>query len=151
MRHRFFTSLTLLFVAGLWAASPALAADTKVHSGKTWVAPKTPDGQPDLQGTWTNATITPFERPDDVADKAVLSPEEAAELRSGQPTMCGSPAETGRRRQLQSGLVRLRHQSDGHSADPLVVDPPDGRVPVNAAAVPSGTMMSRTSPIRRST
>jgi hypothetical protein len=28
-----------------------------------WIPPRTPDGHPDLQGFWTNATITPFERP----------------------------------------------------------------------------------------
>jgi len=27
-----------------------------------WVVPRTPDGHPDLQGNWTNATLTPFER-----------------------------------------------------------------------------------------
>jgi hypothetical protein len=35
---------------------------------------------PDLQGTWTNATITPFERPDELAGKPVLTPAEAAEI-----------------------------------------------------------------------
>ena len=28
-----------------------------------YVAPRTPDGHPDLQGNWTNATLTPLERP----------------------------------------------------------------------------------------
>ena len=35
-------------------------------------------GDIDLQGTWNYATMTPLERPRDLADKAVLSPEEAA-------------------------------------------------------------------------
>lgn len=30
-----------------------------------WVMPRTPDGKPDLQGIWTNATQTPLERPDE--------------------------------------------------------------------------------------
>ena len=29
---------------------------------KPWVLERTPDGKPDLQGIWTNATITPLER-----------------------------------------------------------------------------------------
>src|SRR5579884_1012030 len=41
---------------------------------------RTPDGQPDLQGIWTNPTITPFERPQELAGKAVLSEQEAAAL-----------------------------------------------------------------------
>jgi hypothetical protein len=32
---------------------------------KRWVMPRTPDGKPVLQGSWTNATLTPLERPDD--------------------------------------------------------------------------------------
>jgi len=43
-------------------------------------AQRTPDGQPDLQGIWTNATITPFERPASLAGKATLTEEEARAL-----------------------------------------------------------------------
>src|SRR5579862_4269636 len=43
-----------------------------------WTPPKTPDGQPDLQGVWTNITLTPLERPAEFAGKPFLTPEEAA-------------------------------------------------------------------------
>src|SRR5579884_296335 len=45
-----------------------------------WTPSRTPDGQPDMQGIWTNPTITPFERPQELAGKAVLSEQEAAAL-----------------------------------------------------------------------
>ena len=41
---------------------------------------RTPDGQPDLQGVWTNATLTPFERPAELAGKATLTEQEVAAI-----------------------------------------------------------------------
>jgi hypothetical protein len=43
-----------------------------------WKAPRTIDGQPDLQGVWDFRTITPLERPASLGDKQVLTDEEAA-------------------------------------------------------------------------
>ena len=56
MSMRSSTSLLGLCLATVTAAllSPAAA--------QQWVMPRTPDGHPDLQGNWTNVTITPFQR-----------------------------------------------------------------------------------------
>ena len=43
-----------------------------------WVTPRTPDGHPDLQGNWTNATITPIQRPQ--GQEPVLTPQQIAEI-----------------------------------------------------------------------
>src|SRR6266852_997369 len=56
------------------------AANKTAAKSKTWTQAHTPDGQPDLQGVWTNPTITPFERPTELGAKAVLTEKEAAEL-----------------------------------------------------------------------
>jgi hypothetical protein len=50
--------LSAIPLAPLGAQTPAKASG----SGKPWVAPRTPDGQPDLQGNWSNETQTPLER-----------------------------------------------------------------------------------------
>jgi len=135
MRHRLFAYLTLASVAVLPATGPASAAGAKEPSGKTWVPPSTPDGQPDLQGTWTNATITPFERPDELATKAALTPEEAAELekraaenRVDRPPKVG---DVGSYNQVwfDSGTKVMSTRQTS-----LVVDPSDGRVPITPAA-----------------
>jgi hypothetical protein len=54
--------------------SPGLAAE---QAQAKWKVPRTADGQPDLQGMWTNATITPLERPNDFGDRLVLTDAEA--------------------------------------------------------------------------
>ena len=46
----------------------------------TWTAPRTPDGQPDLQGVWLNTSATPFERPKALAGRPFLTDDEVAEL-----------------------------------------------------------------------
>ena len=75
------TRLATLIV--MLAAVPALAfAATPPHpaSNTPYKAPRTPLGQPDLQGNWTNATITPLTRPAKFGERAVLTAEEAAAM-----------------------------------------------------------------------
>src|SRR5688572_1714745 len=50
------------------------------ESTKGWKAPRTADGHPDLQGIWTNATITPLERQPQFGDRLTITEEEARAL-----------------------------------------------------------------------
>ena len=45
-----------------------------------WTVPRTPDGQPDLQGVWANNNATPLERPKQLAGRAYLTEQEVAAL-----------------------------------------------------------------------
>ena len=130
--------MTYLFLAliGLLAAPP-LPAQVK----KAWVAPHTPDGHPDLQGIWTNATITTLERPPEFAGKATVSDTEARayerqDAQTNDADTPGSPiwakagsAGVGFYNNLfvdrGSELARV----DGVKRTSLIVDPPDGKIP----------------------
>src|SRR5713226_6443720 len=48
---------------------------------KTWTAPLTPDGQPDLQGVWLSNSATPLERPKQLEGRQSLTDAEVAELK----------------------------------------------------------------------
>jgi hypothetical protein len=127
----------LAFALGLVAAlSGARGAAQSKTPHQPWTAPRTPDGQPDLQGIWTNATITPFERPANLRDRAFLTSAEADELErqaAARRDEDGPPrsGDVGSYNQFwfDSGnrVVATRQTS-------LVVEPPDGRVPLTAAA-----------------
>lgn len=56
------------------------AAANRQREGKAWVVPRTAGGHPDLQGFWSNATLTPFERPREFAAKEFFTEDEAAEF-----------------------------------------------------------------------
>jgi hypothetical protein len=50
--------------------------------GAGWQPPKTSWGHPDIQGNWSNATLTPLTRP--AGQEPVLTPEEVARIEAGQ-------------------------------------------------------------------
>src|SRR5262245_32080640 len=62
---------------GLALTATAAAAQQTPATANSF---RTPWGDPDLQGIWTNATLTPLERPDNAPDKEFLSEEEAAQI-----------------------------------------------------------------------
>ena len=72
-------ALAALLIAGGANAQPQnpKAAGKSAPAAK-WVQPRTPDGQPDMGGVWTNATLTPFERPASLGSKQFFTEEEAA-------------------------------------------------------------------------
>ncbi len=78
------TSILVLALASAGMAAPAVA-QAQTRDAKQWVVPRTADGHPDLQGYWTNATITPIQRP--AGQGRVLTPEQVAAI-EGQREEC---------------------------------------------------------------
>jgi hypothetical protein len=91
--------------------------------------------QSDLQGIWTNGTLTPFERPPALGTKAFYTPEEAAieerQAAERRNSRTRRPGDVGNDNEafVDSGykLVSTRQTS-------LIVDPPDGRIPIRPEA-----------------
>jgi hypothetical protein len=96
MSHRSLVSIVALVVLIL-VALPAAAQTTKATtSGKVWTMPRTPDGKPDLQGVWTDNTVTPFERPKGLGTKEFYTDAELAEAtRKAQTGNVGEEGELG--------------------------------------------------------
>lgn len=105
--------------------------------------PRTPDGHPDLQGTWTNATLTPMERPAVFAGKLNVTDEEAVKFEKAQQDELAAgdgksdsdfhrragSGETGGYNALFIDRGSQLARVDGVKRSSLVIDPPDGRVP----------------------
>src|SRR5678815_3764167 len=113
-----------------------------VARADTYTAPRTSDGQPDLQGFWTNATLTPVERPASLGNKLVLSEAEAQamENRMAQQMAAASapsdPKEVQRAGQAVGGYNMFWADFgtqvaivNGERRSSLIVDPPQGRMP----------------------
>jgi len=123
-------SLATVSVAGQTApaAAKATAAPAKVYT-----PPRTPDGQPDLQGFWTNATYVQLERPNGVT-KEFYTPEEAEEAIKRAAEREATQTEPGTTADVhydftQFGLDRSQSTIARSLRTSLVVDPPDGKIP----------------------
>lgn len=143
MNSRFpaaFAVFALILTTQLPGQSPKPAEAAK--GGKM---ARTPDGHPDLQGTWTNATLTPMERPAVFKDKPTATDAEAkafedrdlsvndidkpdAPLLAAAGSGSGATAVGGYNNLFMdrgSQLARV----DGVKRTSLIIDPSDGRVP----------------------
>ncbi len=125
-----------------------VAAAANLTAQKTkWTVPRTIDGQPDLQGTWANNTVTPLERPVELAGKARLTDAEVAMLRARSARLFSGEGDAAFGDQIFAALLTNPDKfvsSDGRTGDynqfwlpdrvfdnrtSLITDPPDGRVP----------------------
>ena len=105
---------------------------------KNYAPPRTPDGQPDLQGVWTNVTITPLERPANLAGKEFFTAAEARQYEKDTVDRNNADRRDGG---AQADLNRAYNDAWYDRGTKvvetlrtsLVIDPPDGHIPRVAA------------------
>ena len=122
----------------LIAVFMSLLSPLAVSQPSAYEPPRTPDGHPDLQGTFTFRTLTPMQRPTELGERAVLTEEEAAEWaafenrRQNRDLIIDSVGGA----QYPPGVISYNEfwyeRGDDTVVDrrtSLIVDPPNGRIP----------------------
>lgn len=140
MRKR--TSAMVAAVALAACAAGALSA-TVAGQTRQRALPRTPDGHPDLQGTYDIATLTPIERPAAAGGRLTITDQQAAAVEGTEKSRVfdrALPSEPDRAAPPIGGNVGGYNnfwidrgdrviRVDGSPRSSLIIDPPDGRIP----------------------
>ena len=132
--HRLFVvgSGLIVLVVLMWSTTMPVSGQNRAYK-----APRTADGQPDLQGFWTNTTYTPLQRPKDVT-KEFYTREEALEILKRAAIIEGEQTEPGTIPDVhydftQFGLDRNQGGLALNLRTSLIFDPPNGQLPPMSA------------------
>jgi hypothetical protein len=119
--------VTLLIVMPTRGAEPD--AKDGATAPKSWSPPRTPDGQPDLQGYWTNGSYIPLERPKELGDKEFYTQAEAAavEKKKLQDDHSQAADDIHYDNVIWQGDKYAKGSPSLRTS--IVFDPPDGRLP----------------------
>ena len=132
MNRRVLVAAALLIALAAGAACSG-SGGSGATAGGGYTVPRTPDGQPDLQGFWTNTTYTPVERPEGVT-KEFYTQAEAAAIEQQAAAIEGEQTEPGTAADVhydftQFGLDRSQGGVASNVRTSMIIDPADGRLP----------------------
>ena len=141
MRHVFLVGRDALVLATVcFALVPAVEAQGHSSAApptggqKAHILPRTASGHPDLRGFWTSATLTPFERPRELAGKEFFTEAEAAAferrmLEANDRDRRASTPEADVNQAYNEAWFERGTKVFPTRRTSIVIDPPDGRVP----------------------
>jgi len=143
MNNRIMLVLAVLCATAVPGVVSATAAQARTSDAGQWEVPRTPDGHPDLQGNWTNITLTPFEREEGRGPVFTWAEVDALERPAGQIDGCpANPGTVACGRTLRPGSLSGQEYSevywerglrvaivDGEPRTSLITHPANGRRP----------------------
>src|SRR5258708_5480371 len=136
MRHRFSGSMTTvaIAVAAVSAVSGTRASAQAPAASATAAAPalKTPWGEPDLQGIWTDETDTPLQRSPKYASQELFTEAQREELDKERSALLRRDRRVERGTELDvAGAYNAVFTSQKRTGarTSMIVDPPNGRIP----------------------
>jgi hypothetical protein len=134
-------TLGIMIVVALLVSGSALGQTSRSRAS---TPPRTPWGDPDLQGVWDYRTITPLERPRALGERPVFTDEEAAKFEAEEnrrqnrdlidPTKGGANYPPGGVVPYNEFWYDRGSKVVGSKRTSLIVDPPDGRLPARTPA-----------------
>src|SRR5438132_12678430 len=153
MRYPFSMSIAVMVavaaIVGL-TANPVLGQSAKSPAAaKSWAVPKTPWGDPDLQGTWTSDDCigTPMQRPVNLGDRQFITEQEIAQRESQLARQAENDKQEFVAQDARVGVGPPGHWGE-RARRPcrqtsLIVDPSNGRMPemtaeAKARRIPEG-------------
>jgi hypothetical protein len=132
MRHRYLVSLAaLLGTLVLVLLAPFPIAGQSAGTAKPGAAPRTPWGDPDLQGVWHVTSGVPLERPEQYAGREFLTDKEVEELDRQKAGNQGRNTRAANATQDVGGAYNAVFNSilKTGKRTSMIIDPPDGRIP----------------------
>jgi hypothetical protein len=142
--HRGTLSMVGAAVAALLATGGAFAQQSSVATAaaklapKGWTVPRLANGRPDLNGVWTNKSITPFERPAELGNKEFFTADEAKEFVENLQKRGDRDNRTGDVRDVLNAYNEFWWDSGSKLLPTMrtsvVTDPANGRIPPLTAA-----------------
>src|SRR4029078_6074515 len=108
-----------------------VSAAPKAATARKFVTPRTPWGDPDLAGVWDYRTLTPLERPQNMAGRTTLTDEEVANLEGSDAKRLDQPPDAD----TPTNTVHAPYMTDAgrkvtdDRRTSLIIEPADGRVP----------------------